>query len=95
MEYRRLGKYGLRLSEIGLGAFLTYGNSTSYKTAEACIDTAYALGINFFDNANAYAGGEAEKVVGRALAWTISTSISAIVGTTTHLLRKRCWRSMT
>ncbi len=68
MEYRRLGKYGVQVSEISLGAFLTYGNSTSYETAEACIDAAYALGVNFFDNANAYAGGEAEKVVGRALA---------------------------
>lgn len=67
MEYRRLGKSGVQVSEISLGAFLTYGNSTSYETAEACIDAAYALGINFFDNANAYAGGEAEKVVGRAL----------------------------
>ncbi|HEY3288623.1 MAG TPA: aldo/keto reductase family protein [Anaerolineae bacterium] len=68
MEYRRLGKYGVQVSEISLGAFLTYGNSTSNETAEACIDAAYELGVNFFDNANVYAGGEAEKVMGHALA---------------------------
>jgi aryl-alcohol dehydrogenase-like predicted oxidoreductase len=68
MQYRQLGKYGLRLSEIGLGSWLTYGNVTEQQTAEACIDRAYDLGINFFDTANGYAGGEAEKAVGKALA---------------------------
>ncbi len=68
MQYRQLGKYGLRVSEIALGAFLTYGNATPYETAEACVDLAYQQGVNFFDNANAYAGGEAERVVGRILA---------------------------
>jgi len=68
MQYRRLGKYGIQVSEISLGAFLTYGNSTTTETAQACIDRAFEQGINFFDNANAYARGEAEKVVGQALA---------------------------
>ncbi len=67
MQYRRLGNSGLQVSEIALGSFLTYGNATVYETAEACIDLAYELGINFFDTANAYAGGESEKVVGRVL----------------------------
>lgn len=67
MKYRQLGKSGLRLSEVGLGSWITYGGATDNSTAVACIDKAYELGINFFDTANVYAGGEAEKVVGKAL----------------------------
>ena len=68
MEYRQLGKYGVKVSEISLGSWLTYGNATEAETAEKCIDTAYDLGINFFDTANVYANGESEKVVGKSLA---------------------------
>ncbi|BDI32058.1 aldo/keto reductase [Capsulimonas corticalis] len=68
MQYRNLGKSGLKVSEVALGSWLTYGNATEAETAEACIDHAYQLGINFFDTANAYAGGAAERVVGKALA---------------------------
>ena len=67
MEYRHLGKYGVKVSEISLGSWLTYGGATEDDTATRCIDKAYELGINFFDTANVYACGEAEKVVGRAL----------------------------
>lgn len=67
MEYRNLGKAGVKVSEIGLGSWLTYGGATENETAEKCIDRAYELGINFFDTANAYAGGKAEEVVGKAL----------------------------
>jgi voltage-dependent potassium channel beta subunit len=68
MKYRHVGKYGIQVSEVGLGSWLTYGNAIENETAEACIDRAYELGVNFFDTADAYAGGEAEKVVGKALA---------------------------
>lgn len=68
MKYRPLGKYGVKVSEVSLGSWLTYGNATEAETAEACIDRAYEIGINFFDTANVYAAGEAEKVVGKALA---------------------------
>jgi aryl-alcohol dehydrogenase-like predicted oxidoreductase len=68
MNYRTIGKYGIKVSEIGLGSWLTYGGVTENDTATTCIDRAYELGVNFFDTANAYAGGEAERVVGRALA---------------------------
>ncbi|MGM0884681.1 MAG: aldo/keto reductase family protein [Bacillota bacterium] len=67
MKYRRLGKSGLKVSEIGLGSWLTYGTATAAETAQACIHKAYDLGINFFDTANAYNNGEAEKVMGNAL----------------------------
>ncbi|NMB88411.1 MAG: aldo/keto reductase [Chloroflexi bacterium] len=67
MQYRKLGKTGLKVSEISLGSWLTYGNSTEKETAIRTIDKAYELGINFFDTANVYAIGQAERVVGEAL----------------------------
>ncbi|MEH2068950.1 MAG: aldo/keto reductase family protein [Nostoc sp.] len=67
MEYRHLGKHGIRVSEICLGSWLTYGGATAEDTARQCIEQAYDLGINFFDTANVYAGGEAEKIVGKVL----------------------------
>ncbi|GGH86216.1 voltage-dependent potassium channel beta subunit [Pullulanibacillus pueri] len=67
MEYRKLGRTGLKVSEISLGSWLTYGNSTEADTATKVIDKAYDLGINSFDTANMYALGEAEKIVGQAL----------------------------
>ncbi len=67
MLYRRLGNTGLKVSEISLGSWLTYGNAVENETAARTIDKAYELGINFFDTANAYNRGEAEKVVGEAL----------------------------
>lgn len=67
MEYRRLGKTGLKVSEISLGSWLTYGGYVEKQNAIASIDKAYDLGINFFDTANVYMRGEAEVVVGQAL----------------------------
>jgi diketogulonate reductase-like aldo/keto reductase len=64
MQYRKLGRTGLKVSEISLGSWLTYGNAVENDTAVKTIDRAYELGINSFDTANVYAGGEAEKVVG-------------------------------
>ena len=67
MEYRNLGKAGVKVSEVSLGSWLTYGGATEEDTAKACIKRAYELGINFFDTANVYARGQSEKVVGSAL----------------------------
>jgi len=67
MKYRRLGRSGLKVSEISLGSWLTYGKSVEDNTAEKTIHKAYELGINFFDSANVYERGEAEKVMGKAL----------------------------
>jgi voltage-dependent potassium channel beta subunit len=68
MEYRQLGHSGLKVSEISLGSWLTYGGSVADETAKQCIRRAYELGINFFDTANAYRRGEAERVMGDVLA---------------------------
>ncbi|HUP02088.1 MAG TPA: aldo/keto reductase family protein [Gemmatimonadota bacterium] len=67
MRYRRLGDAGVRVSAVGLGSWLTYGGSVEKKTARECIARAYDLGVNFFDTANVYGRGEAERVVGEAL----------------------------
>ena len=67
VEYRRLGKSGVKVSEISLGSWLTYGGSVAEEQAAACIDRAYEIGINFFDTANVYMRGAAEEIVGRAL----------------------------
>ncbi|MHC4715510.1 MAG: aldo/keto reductase, partial [Planctomycetota bacterium] len=68
MEYRRLGRSGLQVSEIALGSWLTYGRSVDAAGASAVIRRAYELGVNYFDTANCYAAGEAERIVGEALA---------------------------
>lgn len=69
MQYRKAGNSGLSISAISLGAWLTYGDRTNVEedTALRCIHTAIDHGINFIDVADAYANGEAEATVGRAL----------------------------
>ena len=67
MNYRRLGRSGVKVSEISLGSWLTYGGSVAQERAQACIHIAYELGINFFDTANVYMRGAAEEIAGRAL----------------------------
>ena len=67
MQYRTLGRSGLHLTTVGLGSWITYGGSVADDVARACIDRAWDLGIRFYDTANIYAAGEAERVVGAAL----------------------------
>lgn len=67
MEYRHLGRSGLKVSEISLGSWLTYGGSVGSDAARACIRRAYELGINLFDTANVYHRGAAEEVLGSVL----------------------------
>ena len=67
MHYRRLGKAGIKLSELSLGAWVTYGGQVGLDVARECMAAAYDAGVNFFDNAEAYAGGEAERVMGDAI----------------------------
>lgn len=68
MQYRRLGRTGLKVSAISIGAWLTYGSSrVEHDMAIACLHTAIESGINFIDVADIYARGEAEKVVGKAI----------------------------
>jgi voltage-dependent potassium channel beta subunit len=67
MEYRRLGSAGLRVSELSLGAWVTYGGQVGEGPATECMSKAYEFGVNFFDNAEAYAHGNAEVVMGNVL----------------------------
>lgn len=67
MKYRRLGKSGLKVSEISLGSWLTYGGYVEQENAVKAIQTAYDLGINFFDTANVYGRGAAEELLGNTL----------------------------
>jgi voltage-dependent potassium channel beta subunit len=67
MKYRRLGKSGLQVSELSFGAWVTFAQQITEKTAEKLMTIAYDSGINFFDNAEAYANGKAEMVMGKIL----------------------------
>ena len=67
MKYRRLGKSGVKLSEIGLGGWLTFGHVANATTGRALIETAFDSGINFFDTANVYATGACESMWGELL----------------------------
>jgi voltage-dependent potassium channel beta subunit len=72
MEYRRLGKAGIKLSALSLGAWVTYGGQVGEQAARECMAAAYDAGVNFFDNAEGYASGNAEVVMGnviRQLGW--------------------------
>jgi aryl-alcohol dehydrogenase-like predicted oxidoreductase len=67
MHYRRLGRSGLKVSEISLGAWVTFGDQVKEKAASDLIHAAYDAGVNFFDNADIYANGQAESVMGNAI----------------------------
>lgn len=67
MEYRRLGKSGLQLSVLGFGSWVSFQKQIDDKIAGQLMGIAYDNGINFFDNSEAYAGGESEKMMGRVL----------------------------
>jgi voltage-dependent potassium channel beta subunit len=67
MEYRRLGKSGLQVSLLSLGSWVTFGNQIDDKTAENLMKIAYDAGVNFFDNAETYADGKSEIVMGKIL----------------------------
>jgi voltage-dependent potassium channel beta subunit len=83
MEYRRLGSSGLKLSALSFGAWVTFGNRVGRSEARNLIALAFDRGINFFDNAETYAAGEAERVMGDVLAdlrfprdaWCVSSKV--------------------
>lgn len=70
MRYRRLGKTGLKVSELSLGSWVTYGGQVGDDAAKVCMVAAYERGVNFFDGAEVYAKGEAERSMGRILKQT-------------------------
>ncbi len=67
MEYRRLGNSGLKVSEISFGSWVTFVNQLNEKSALDCMSYAYDKGVNFFDNAEAYASGKSELLMGNIL----------------------------
>ena len=72
MQYRRLGRSGLRVSTLSLGSWVTYHNQVDAGSAAEMMAAAYGAGINFFDNAEVYASGRSEEIMGQAfkqLAW--------------------------
>jgi voltage-dependent potassium channel beta subunit len=83
MKYRRLGKAGVKVSELSFGSWLTFGNQISDDMAEALMQKAYDSGVNFFDNAEGYARGRSELVMGKILkkvgwprdTWLVSSKV--------------------
>jgi voltage-dependent potassium channel beta subunit len=83
MEYRRLGRTGLKLSALSYGAWVNFGREVGRSQARELIARAYDHGVNFFDNAEGYAAGEAERIMGDALAdlrlprdaWCVSSKV--------------------
>ncbi|HEX7559287.1 MAG TPA: aldo/keto reductase [Usitatibacter sp.] len=67
MNYRRLGRSGLKVSELSLGSWVTYGNQLDTGAARECMAAAWDRGVNFFDNAEVYAAGKSEEIMGEAL----------------------------
>ena len=68
MPHRRLGRSGLQVSVLSFGSWVSFGPQLDVRRARDCLAAAYDAGINFFDNAEAYAGGESERIMGQAIA---------------------------
>ncbi|MDP1820551.1 MAG: aldo/keto reductase [Acidimicrobiales bacterium] len=68
MEYRRLGRSGLKVSVLSFGSWVSFGSQLDVGKARECIEAAHDAGVNFFDNAEGYAGGESERIMGQAIA---------------------------
>lgn len=64
MEYRFLGRSGIKVSALSYGTWVTFGDQIGEDTAEACLKAAYEAGVNFFDTAESYAHGQAESMLG-------------------------------
>ncbi len=78
MDYRRLGKSGLKVSALSFGSWVTFGSQVDDSVARECMITAYDAGVNFFDNAEGYAGGKSETVMGaiiHKLGWARSSYV--------------------
>lgn len=81
MHYRRLGRSGLQISELSLGSWVTYGNQVDQRAARECLAAARDAGVNFFDNAEVYAGGKSEEIMGHALKELGWPRVSYVVST--------------
>jgi aryl-alcohol dehydrogenase-like predicted oxidoreductase len=67
MEYRRLGDAGLKVSVLSFGSWVTFKSQLDVERAVDCMAAAFDAGVNFFDNAESYAGGESERIMGEAI----------------------------
>ena len=67
MEYRRLGRSGLKVSVLSFGSWVTFGPQLDSSLAEECLSAALARGVNFFDTAETYENGAAERILGQAI----------------------------
>ena len=81
MHYRRLGRSGLQISELSFGSWVTYGNQVNRNAAAELMAAAFDAGVNFFDNAEIYAGGQSEELMGNALKDLKKPRLSYIVST--------------
>ena len=81
MNYRRLGRSGLKVSELSLGSWVTYGNQLDVAGARECMAAAWDHGVNFFDNAEVYASGKSEEIMGEILAKLAWPRLRYIVST--------------
>lgn len=81
MNYRRLGRSGLQVSELSLGSWVTYGNQVDRGAARESLAAARDAGVNFFDNAEVYAGGKAEEIMGQALKELAWPRVSYVIST--------------
>ena len=68
MPYNRLGRSGLQVSALSFGSWVTFGTQVDTSLAKDCLSAAREAGVNFFDNAEAYAGGQSEQIMGDAIA---------------------------
>ena len=83
MEYRSLGRSGLKISALSFGAWITFGSQLKINEVKDLLSCAYDFGVNFFDNAESYSNGGAEELMGQALAelgyprdsWCVSSKV--------------------
>lgn len=90
MEYRRLGRSGLKVSELSLGSWVTYGNQVDTRLARELMAAAYDAGVNFFDNAEIYAKGDSEVIMGKVLKELAWPRIKYIVSTKFYWGMRTC-----
>jgi voltage-dependent potassium channel beta subunit len=81
MEYRRLGRSGLKVSVLSFGSWVTYGNQLDASAARECMAAAWDAGVNFFDNAEVYAAGRSEEIMGEVLKRTGWPRLKYVVST--------------
>jgi voltage-dependent potassium channel beta subunit len=81
MNFRRLGRSGLQVSELSIGSWVTYGNQVNHRAARESLAAARDHGVNFFDNAEVYAKGQSEEIMGRALKELAWPRVSYVVST--------------